>query len=231
MNLEANIGEHLPKRRPKNIAIYRSPIRLLALIALTIFVTHTFAMIMFALLPQFTMWVESLIESCLLILLLFPVLHYFSFRPLILHITERDRAEEAMRESEFKYRHLFEHLSDAVFVMDVETGRILDTNSQGERMLGRTRGEIMGMNQTKMYPADRDQEQRERFAGYAGQERPGDYETEIIRKDGGSVRVRISGVPTILHGRRLILEFFRDLTGHEPRDETKNGKLPGKESP
>ena len=42
---------------------------------------------------------------------------------------ESERAEEAMRESEHKYRHLFEHLSEAAFLIDSATGRILDTNA------------------------------------------------------------------------------------------------------
>lgn len=189
--------------------------RLLILIALTIFFTHTFAMALFAVLPHFHMWVESVIQSSLLLLLLFPVLYLFSFRPLILHIAEREQAEEAMRQSEYKFRNLFEHLSDAAFLVDAETGRILDTNSQAERLLGRSRGEIMGMNQCKLCPPAEEDEQRKRFAAFAQQERPADYETRIVRKDGAGVPIRISGVPTILHGRRLILEFLREVAGKE----------------
>lgn len=215
---------------PKTIKIYRSPMRLLILIALTIFFTHTFAMALLAVLPHVHMWLESLIQSSLLLLLLFPVLYFFSFRPLILHIAEREQAEEAMRQSEYKYRNLFEHLSDAALLVDVETGRILDTNSQAEQLLGRTRGEIMGMNQCKLYLADQEKEQCERFASYARQERPADYQTEIARKDGGRVPVRISGVPTILHGRRLILEFLRDLTGPATNEQQRDGHPPRKEN-
>lgn len=195
----------------KRMAIYESPIRLLGLIALTIFVTHLLAMVAFALLPQFPMWIESAIESFLLVCLLFPVLYFFSFRPLLLHIAEREQAEGAMRESESKYRHLFEHLSDAALLVDVETGRILDTNSQAERLLGLTRGEIIGVNQTKLYPAGKAGEQQQFFDNYARQESPAEYETEMARKDGTLTPVRISGIPTILHGRRLILELVRDL--------------------
>lgn len=204
---------------PKTITIHRSPIRLLILIALTIFLTHTFAMALFAVLPHFHMWAESVIQSSLLLILLFPVLYFFSFRPLILHIAEREQAEEAMRQSEYKYRNLFEHLSDAAFLVDVETGRILDTNSQAEQLLGMTRGEIMGMNQSRLYPPDREKHERERFASFARQERPGDYAAEVGRRDGGRVPVRVSGVPTILHGRRLILEIVRDLTEAEAQQQ------------
>lgn len=223
--------KHSEKKWPKGIKIYQSPVRLLILIALTIFFTHTLTMALFAVLPHFAMWVESLIQSSLLLLLLFPVRYFFSFRPLIVHMAEREQAEEAMRESEYKYRNLFEHLSDAAFLVDVETGRILDTNSQGERLLGRTRGEIMGMNQSKLYAPGKEEEQRERFATYARQERPEDYESEITRKDGGGVPVRISGVPTVLYGRKLILEFIRDITGPGTQEQKRDNQPPRKELP
>ena len=207
-------------KRSKNIKIYRCPIRLLVLIVLTIFFTHTVAMVLFAMHPHPSMWLGALVQSGLLLILLFPVLYFFSFRPLILHIGERAQAEKAMRESEQKYRDLFEHLSDAAFLVDVETGRILDTNTQGERLLGRSRGEIMGMNQSKLYPPEQREQQRAQFAAYARQEQPEDYKTELARKEGGHVPVRISGVPTILHGRRLIIEFVRDLTAQAPAPAT-----------
>ena len=41
---------------------------------------------------------------------------------------QRRQAEEDMRISEYKYRHLFESLGDAAFLIDTETGRIIDTN-------------------------------------------------------------------------------------------------------
>lgn len=200
------------KRSARPLAIYRSPIRLLVLIALTMFITHALAMALFAVLPQFRMWIETLVESVLLLILLFPVLYFFSFRPLLLHIAEREQAEAAMIQSEYKYRQLFEHLSDAAFLIDVETGRILDTNQQAEVLLGRKRGEIMGMNQSKLYPPERGEESRSQLARLAQHTGPGDYESEILAGGGKAIPVHVSGTPVVLHGRKLVLELFRDVT-------------------
>ena len=205
-------GESGRKKSARPLAIYRSPIRLLILIALTMFVTHALAMVMFALLPQFRMWIETLIESVLLLVLLFPVLYFFSFRPLLLHIAEREEAEAAMVQSEYKYRQLFENLSDAAFLIDVETGRILDTNNQAEVLLGRTRGEIMGMNQSKLYPLEKSEESHSHLTRLAQQSGPGDYDSEIVGSGGKTRLVHISGTAVTLHGRKLVLELFRDLT-------------------
>src|SRR5580658_4202279 len=40
---------------------------------------------------------------------------------------ERERAEQTMRESEHKYREVFENLGEAAFLVDEKTGRIIDT--------------------------------------------------------------------------------------------------------
>ena len=215
-------------KAPQTIKIYQSQVRLFILIALTVFFTHTIAMAVFAIVPHFETWAESLIQSALLLVLLFPVLYFFLFGPLILHITECEEAEEATRESEYKYRNLFEHLSDAAYLVDVETGRILDTNSQGERLPGRARGEIMGMNQSKLFPIGQEQERRDGFAAYARQEPPADFETEIGRKDGACLPVRISGVPTVLHDRKLIILFIRDLTEQRENKQREHQEPSGK---
>src|SRR5580698_7787080 len=57
---------------------------------------------------------------------------------------ECERAERAMRESEHKYREVFECLADAAFLADAKTGKIIDTNRCAEKMLGCARGGILG---------------------------------------------------------------------------------------
>src|SRR5471030_3216332 len=57
---------------------------------------------------------------------------------------ECQRADESMRESEHKYRELFECLNDAAFLADAKTGKIIDANRAAENLLGRKRDEILG---------------------------------------------------------------------------------------
>src|SRR5206468_462587 len=56
----------------------------------------------------------------------------------------RDRAEEAMRQSEHKYRELFECLSEAAFLADEQSGKIIDVNRRAQTLLGCSRAEILG---------------------------------------------------------------------------------------
>ncbi|MBL8258447.1 MAG: PAS domain S-box protein [Candidatus Competibacteraceae bacterium] len=58
-------------------------------------------------------------------------------------ITERRQAEEALRESESRYRQLFELESDAILLIDNDTGRILEANSAAVDLYGYSRGELL----------------------------------------------------------------------------------------
>ena len=69
---------------------------------------------------------------------------------------QRRNAEEDSRISEYKYRQLFESLGDAAFLIDTETGRIIDTNPQAEVLLGRPRAQILGLIENRLYSPQRE---------------------------------------------------------------------------
>jgi PAS domain S-box-containing protein len=65
-------------------------------------------------------------------------------------ITERLRAEAAVKESEAKYALLFNLLSDPIFLLAKETGRILETNSAAEKCYGYGREELLAMHNSDL---------------------------------------------------------------------------------
>jgi PAS domain S-box-containing protein len=123
------------------------------------------------------------------------------------------RAEEAMIQSESKYRHLFEFLGEAALLVDPRSGRVIDTNHQAEVLFGRPRSEIVGSNIQYLLSPGTLAEFRRHFDGHLGE--AGErvvFEGEIPSVEGHAVPVAISASPIVLYGRHLVLGLYRDIT-------------------
>jgi PAS domain S-box-containing protein len=67
-------------------------------------------------------------------------------------ITEQKHAREALRESEARYRALVEHAPEAIVVLDVETGRFVDCNTNAEMFFGRSRDRLFECGPSELSP-------------------------------------------------------------------------------
>jgi signal transduction histidine kinase len=90
----------------RSATIYHSPVRLLSMIVLSIFLAELAVMVVLHFVFPLPFLGEAIIDASALVLMLSPVFYLFLFRPLLLHITERKRTEEALRESERQIRAL-----------------------------------------------------------------------------------------------------------------------------
>ena len=71
--------------------------------------------------------------------------HVIGFQSVSRDITDRRRIEEALRESEERYRTILENIEDGYFEVDI-AGNLTFFNDSVCRMVGYTRAELMGMN-------------------------------------------------------------------------------------
>jgi PAS domain S-box-containing protein len=71
------------------------------------------------------------------------VLGHFGIRR---DVTERKRTEAILRQNEQTTRNLFDAVNDAIFVHDLETGAILDTNARALEMYAYTHAEILHLD-------------------------------------------------------------------------------------
>jgi two-component system sensor histidine kinase/response regulator len=127
-------------------------------------------------------------------------------------ITERRRAEQALRISEQRYRDLFENAHDVVYAHDLR-GAFMSLNAAAERITGYTRGEALRMNMSEIVAPDMLSTLQQMINSKLGGEGPTTYELDIIAKDGRRVSLEVSarlqledGKPIGIHG------VARDIT-------------------
>jgi PAS domain S-box-containing protein len=132
-------------------------------------------------------------------------------------ITERKRAEEALRASEDRYRTLVEFAADA-FMTHAEDGRVIDVNRQACENLGYTREELIGM-----MPADfdvgLDQEALRRVAERVGAGETITIETRHRRKDGTVFPVEVRLRQVQQGDRWIAISLSRDITARRRAEE------------
>ena len=132
---------------------------------------------------------------------------------MLMDVTERKQAEQAVRESEESYRLLAETAGDMILVTDLND-RIKYVNQAGLRLSGYGEAEIIGMNLSELLPAKRVAEFEERLnRRLAGDQALHFYQTEIITRDGSFMQVEVNSSFIMKHGKPSgILHTARDVT-------------------
>ncbi|HKM60388.1 MAG TPA: PAS domain S-box protein, partial [Candidatus Bathyarchaeia archaeon] len=140
------------------------------------------------------------------------------YQMVIRDISERKKAEKALRDSEEKHRKLFEESLDAIFVADVTTGVIIDCNVAASKLVGREKLELIGQNQSIIHPKGQME------GGFTGgfkqhlKDQTETIETQIIMKTGEIRDVAVKGTVFELNGKKLIQGVFRDVTDRNKND-------------
>jgi PAS domain S-box-containing protein len=127
-------------------------------------------------------------------------------------IEERIQAEEKLKESEEKYRGLFENSDDAIFIVDTETGIILDANRQAEILTGSPRQEVIGMHHSRLYSGQPAEYYEKKFQEHMKNNLVFDLEAEVVKKDGSLLHVFICSTLIDLRGKKVIQMMFRDIS-------------------
>jgi len=139
-------------------------------------------------------------------------------------ITERQWAEEALRESEERYRELFEAESDAIFLIDNETGRILEANSAASALYGYNRDEFLTRKNTDL-SAEPEETQRVTHGTPVISDRIVTIPLRFhLKRDGTVFPVEITGRFFTRQGRPVHLAAIRDISERKRAEEALRDK-------
>jgi len=125
-------------------------------------------------------------------------------------ITERKRAERALRESEYKYSSLVEQARDGVMI--IQDGVFKFCNRAIER-IGYKVEDMVGKPFLEFVSGDfKEQVARAHQNRMKGKEAPRSYETKILRPDGSELDIEVSAAPIEFEGRPAVLGIFRNIS-------------------
>ncbi len=128
-------------------------------------------------------------------------------------LTERKKAEQALQESESRFRALSEGTTDGVLMN--ENGLITDANHSLARMWGGTIEEMIGLQTVDLViPED-----REKLVDMVRSGTAIPYEITGLRKDGSHFAAEISGKSVMYRNRPMRIASVRDLTERKRAEE------------
>ena len=126
-------------------------------------------------------------------------------------ITERKQAEEALRESEFKFRNLFDLSPQAIALSEPETGKVVDVNKKFCELTKYAKKEILGSKTTDIgfyKEADR----REFLKALQASEELNGLEMAFTAKDNSVLYALVFARIIQIAGASYILSIFYDIT-------------------
>src|SRR5208337_855342 len=130
--------------------------------------------------------------------------------------SERKQAEQALRESEERFRVLVEQAADAFFVLD-KKGRFVDVNHMACEILGYSPPELVGMSVVDV-EQEFDQEGVEELLSRVESGRAFTAHANARRKDGTCFPVEVRLSRYTIQGQQLFLALVYDITGRQTRE-------------
>ncbi|MHC5747014.1 MAG: PAS domain S-box protein [Nostoc sp.] len=133
-------------------------------------------------------------------------------------ITQRQRAEAALRQSELQYRSIFEAINDGLFITEMETEKVAEINPAACQMHGYSYEEFLTLHPSVYIHPD----SHSVFLEFVEKTQAGEQfygQAVDICKDGTLIDVEVKGTTCIYNGKRHILAIVRDITARKRTEE------------
>jgi len=140
-------------------------------------------------------------------------------------ITERKRAEEALRDSEASFRAIFDNANDGILLADKETKKFYTGNNTACQMLGYSLEEIKNLGVSDIHPKEVLPYVIEQFEKQVRREITVAKDLPVKRKDGSVFYADVNSSLITLAGRTYLLGIFRDTTERKKMEEEGQKRL------
>ena len=133
-------------------------------------------------------------------------------------VTERKMADEALKESEERYRAVVAQSVEAIYLFDAETKRVLESNAAFRRLMGYAEEDLLGMRIYDFIAHDEDDIDRN-VRRSLKEKRRHIGERRYRRKDGSVIVVDTSASVVSYRGRTALCAVSRDVTERREAEE------------
>jgi len=132
----------------------------------------------------------------------------------------RKRAEEALRESEEKFRAIFEDSKDGIILVDEDSRKFHTCNKAFCDMVQYTVDEIRQLGVMDVHPEEDVPWIIEEFDRRARSETEKEIDIPVKRKDGSVFWAAVKSSPVTISGKKYVFGNFRDVTERRKAEET-----------
>ena len=208
----SSVGNDLQKADLGGVQALFSPARFLIITIGGIFLAEVIAMIFIYYLQHLPYYLQVFIDASVMVLLIFPLLYYFSFRPLLLHIEKHQQLENALQQSEERFALAYRSNPAALSITRVVDERFIEVNESFLRQFGYARNEVIGHTpeELNLYPDSQEWEELKWLLLKQGSIDNFEMTTRI--KSGEIRNVSISTEAIELRGEVNILSVASDIT-------------------
>jgi PAS domain S-box-containing protein len=142
-------------------------------------------------------------------------------------ITDLKNREEELKESEQRFRRIFEEVTDGILLADPETKKFYFGNKTIYQMLDYNEEEIKGLGVMDIHPQEALPYVIEQFEKQSRREIALAKDIPVKRKDGSVFYADVNSVPITLAGEAYLMGIFRDIT-EQKKAEQRQAELIGK---
>ncbi|ADE12742.1 PAS domain S-box protein [Sideroxydans lithotrophicus] len=134
-------------------------------------------------------------------------------------ITERKQAETALRDSEDRFRSIFNNAIDGILLADSGTRKFIMGNSAIARMLGYSNEELLQLGTEDIHPEQDKEYYIAQFAMMVRGESTLSSNAVVKRKDGSVFYADIKASPLRIGDKVYLMGFFRDITERKQTED------------
>ncbi|HJQ70671.1 MAG TPA: PAS domain S-box protein [Blastocatellia bacterium] len=140
-------------------------------------------------------------------------------------MTERKLAEDALRDSEERYRELFENANDIIYTLDLQ-GNLTSVNRAGERITGFGREELLGRPISSIVAPEYIEKMVEMLTRKVEGESLTAYDLVIVAKDGRRLTLEVGSRLMLNDGEPVGIQgMARDITDRKRAEEAREEAL------